>query len=98
MENEIIICIPGTWQNREEFLKNVVVSTSGEFMPAGRILANPKGNDHVEFDFYESDDRIREAFVSAGQGKISSETLDKIAKHKSVVYLYFPFDIISQKT
>jgi len=97
MNSEMIVCIPGTWERREGFLKAIVTTTSGEFMVAGLILAHPKGEDHVELEFYEPYDRMAEAFSYAGQGKLSDETLNKIAKHKSVVYLHFPLDIISQR-
>jgi hypothetical protein len=97
MENEIIVCIPGTWEDRTKFIESVVASTSGEFMFAGMILAHPKGNDHVELEFYDAHDQIAEAFEFGGQGKLSDATLDQIAEHRSVVYLHFPFDIASQK-
>jgi len=97
MENEIIVCIPGTWENRTKFIESVIVSTKGDFMFAGMILAHPKGNDHVELEFYDADEQMAEAFAYGGQGKLSNATLDQIAQHRSVVYLHFPFDIVSQK-
>lgn len=97
MENEIIVCIPGTWENRTKFVESVIGSTGGEFMFAGIILAHPKGKDHVELEFYDADEQMTEAFEFGGQGKLSDKTLDRIANHKSVVYLHFPSDIVSQK-
>ena len=97
MENEIIVCIPGTWENHTKFIESVVVSTNGDFMFAGFVLAHPKGNDHVELEFYDADEQMAEAFKFGGQGKLSDATLDQIAQHQSVVYLHFPFDIVSQK-
>lgn len=66
-------------------------------MFAGGILAHPKGNDHVELEFYDAYDGMTQAFQHGGQEKILEETLAKISQHKSVVYLLFPFDFISQK-
>jgi hypothetical protein len=97
MENEIIVCIPGTWKNRTKFIESVIVSTSGDFMFTAMILAHPKGNDHVELEFYDADEQMAEAFKFGGQGKLSDAILNQIAEHKSVVYLHFPFDIVSQK-
>ena len=97
MENEIIVCIPRTWENRTKFVESVVVYTSGDFMFAGMILAHPKGNDHAELEFYDAYEQMAEAFEFGGQGKLSDATLDRIAEHKSVVYMRFPFDIGSQK-
>jgi hypothetical protein len=61
------------------------------------ILAHPKGNDHVRLDFCDFDERMLQAFELGGQGKLTSLTLDEVALHRSVVYLHFPFDIVSQK-
>src|SRR5689334_8291885 len=97
MENELIVCVPGTWRNRTQFIEAVATSTRGDFMVAGMILAHPKGRDHVELDFYDADERMAAAFEYGGQGKLSDPTLDQIAQHRSVVYLHFPLDIVSQK-
>ncbi|MDQ4121505.1 MAG: DUF4261 domain-containing protein [Acidobacteriota bacterium] len=97
MDSELIICIPGLWESREAFLKSVVVTTSGEYMFAGGVLAHPQGNDHVEVDFFEPYDEMATAFEFGGQGKISDETLNRIFEHKSVIYLHFPLNIVAQR-
>jgi hypothetical protein len=97
MESQIIVCIPGTWENRTKLVEAVITSTGGDFMFAGMILAYPKGNDHVELEFCEPDEQMAEAFALGGQGELSATTVAEIAQHKSVVYLHFPFDIVSQK-
>ena len=97
MENEIVICVPGTWENRTEFIQAVVTSTQGDFVFAGMILAQQKGKDHVNLDFCESDGLLLQAFTVGGQGKITNATLHEIARHRSLVYLHFPFDIVTQK-
>ena len=95
MDSEITIGIPGTWENRTKFIESVVVSTAGDFMFAAGLLAHPKGNDHVELEFYDADEQMAEAFAHAGEGKLSNTILDQIARHRSIVYLHFPFDIVS---
>lgn len=97
MENEIVVCVPGTWENRTKFIEAVITSTRGDFMFAAMILAHPKGNDHVRLDFCDFDERMLQAFKLGGQGKLTNLTLDEVALHRSVVYLHFPFDIVSQK-
>ena len=97
MNDEMIICIPGTWESRKNFLEAIITSTGGEFMFAGMLLTHPGGKDHVGLDFYEPDDQMAEAFSCGGQGKLSDETLNRIVKHKSVVYLHLPLDIVSQR-
>lgn len=97
MEREIVVCIPGTWADRRKLVESVVVSTNGEFMFAGMILAHPSGNEHVELVFSEPYEQMASAFEFGGQGKISTETLEKVAEHQSFVTLYFTGDIVSQK-
>lgn len=97
MENEIIVCVPGAWENRTKFIEAVITSTGGDFMFAGMILAHPKGNDHVELEFCDPDEHMAEAFEIGGQGKLTDAILAEVAQHKSVVYLHFPFDIVAQK-
>jgi hypothetical protein len=92
-----MLCIPGPWGSRADFLHRVVTHTKGEFMFAGGILANPNAQDHVPLEFYGPTDNIRKAFEIAGQGKLPNELLDQIDAHKSVVYLRFPLGVIRQK-
>ncbi len=97
MEDQIIICVPGTWESRSEFVGSIVASTEGEFMFAGMILAHPSSKDHVELEFFDAYEGMAQAFEYGGQGKLSEATLKRIAECKSVAYLHFPFDITSQK-
>jgi hypothetical protein len=97
MNDEMIVCIPGTWESRKDFLESIVLTTNGDFMFAGMILFHPKDKDHVELEFCEPYDQMAEAFAYAGQGKLTDETINTIARHKSVVYLHFPLDIESQR-
>jgi hypothetical protein len=98
MEQEIILCIPGPWTSRSEFLNAVItVEPHGEFMFAGGILAHPTGNDHVPVTYEDADPRMVEAFEAAGQGKISEATLQRIASHGGVAYLHFPMDLPGQR-
>lgn len=93
----MMICIPGPWKDRTDFVQRVVVQTKGDFMFAGAILANPKGKDHVPLEFCEPFAGLRRAFEIAGQGKLPATLLDQIGVHKSVVYIRVPLDIIAQK-
>lgn len=98
MEQEIILCIPGPWTSRSEFLRAIIaVEPTGDFMFAGGILAHPKGNDHVKVTYEDADPRMAESFEVAGQGKISEATHQQIASHGGVVYLHFPMDLPGQR-
>jgi hypothetical protein len=97
VSQEAMICIPGPWKNRTEFLEGIATHTKGDFMFAGAILANPKAKDHVPLEFCEPYEEMRKAFEIAGQGKLSIELLDQISAHNSVVYIRFPLDAITQR-
>jgi hypothetical protein len=97
MNDEMIVCVPGTWESREDFLVAIVTITGGEFMFLGGILWHARGKDHIELEFDEPNDKMGKAFSYAGRGGLSDETLNKITSHKSVVYLFFPLDIASQR-
>jgi len=97
MSNEMIICIPGVWKSRKDLIEATAASTKGEYIFIGGVLFHPPGKDQVELEFCEPDHQMARAFEIAGQGKLSKETLSKIKDHKSVVYVYFSLDILSQR-
>ena len=98
MTPEAIICIPGPWADRSEFLRAIITQQpSGEFMFAGAILAHPKGNDHAPLDCCDPYAQMRDAFRVAGQGHLSGATLDAIQGHRNVLYLHFPVDWLAQR-
>lgn len=96
-QRELLLCIPGPWHDRSDFVRAIVAETKGEFIFAGMILANPKGKDHVPLDFAPHDPQMRRAFEIAGQGKVSPQVLDEISNHGGVAYLHFPVQIASEK-
>ena len=97
MTNELILCIPGMWTDRSDFIREVItLDPKGRYMFAGMVLADVVGKDHVPLDFCPADPQIAQAFEIAGQGKISSETLALLHNHSSVLYLHFPVDIQAQ--
>lgn len=98
MSSELLICIPGPWKDRSDFLRRVItLEPMGQFMFAGGILADVTGKDHLSVEFESSDSNMGKAFEIAGQGKISQQTLDEIERHESVVYLHFPIDIQAER-
>ena len=72
-QRELLLCIPGPWEDRSDFVCAVVSETKGEFMFAGTILANPGNKDNLPLDFAPQDAQMRHAFVLAGQGKLSAQ-------------------------
>lgn len=96
-QREMILCIPGPWQDRSDFVGAVASANKGEFIFAGAILANPKRKDHVPLDFAPYDSQLHKAFEIAAQGKLPPTVLEQISKHRGVAYLHFPIGIIGQQ-
>jgi hypothetical protein len=98
MPAELIICIPGMWADRSEFLRQVIISEpKGRYMFAGMLLADGETKDHVLLDFCPADSHIPKAFEIAGQGKIPADTIARLREHTSIVYLHFPLDLPDQR-
>jgi hypothetical protein len=98
MDRETILCIPGPWASRSEFLRAIItVEPPGDFMFAACILAHAKERDHVPLTYEDADPRMSESFRVGGQGKLSEATLQKISSHAGVAYLHFPLDLPGQR-
>jgi len=98
MDQEIILCIPGTWTSHDDFLKQVITyEPIGRYMFAGMVLMDVQGKDHVPLDFCPADPDLPKAFEIAGQGRFTSEVLARIKAHTAVVYLHFPLDLVGQR-
>jgi hypothetical protein len=98
MSQEAIICIPGPWADRGEFLRVIIEQEpAGAFIFAGGILAHPSGKDHVPLEFCDPYSEMREAFRIAGQSRLSQPTLEAIHAHRSIAYLHFPMDWLEQR-
>jgi hypothetical protein len=49
MPRELLLCVPGPWEDRSDLVRAVASETKGEFMFAGMILANPRPSKRVIF-------------------------------------------------
>lgn len=86
--DDIILCVPGPWPDREAFLGAIIDHSDGRFVAAGGILLDTETKNAVGFQFEEGfNEDLPESFELASQGKISAETHKKITVHKSVAYL-----------
>jgi len=97
LEPELLLCIPGPWNDRSEFVRTIVSETDGEFLFAGMIMAQPGRNEHVPLDFAPHDPQMRKAFEIAGQGQLPEPLLQQLGEHRGVAYLHFPVRIINEK-
>ena len=88
---ETVICIPGTWNSRDEFILSIVAATNGEYLAAGNILMNAKKERHYTIEFCERDDKMKESFRYAGMvTRVSDNFLDEIGNHRHVIYISGP--------
>lgn len=79
-----ILCLPGTWADRGEFL--AACARSG-LVAAGAFIVDSLRGAHVEFELHPPDPRMRDAFAAASGGEVEGAELEAIAEHRSVVYL-----------
>jgi hypothetical protein len=93
----LIVAVPGPWQDRSEFLGQIVSSTDGKFMLAGPMLANPSERDHIMIEFVDADPNLRGAFQVAGRGRLHGPTIGAIARHRSIVFAHFPLQVVGQQ-
>jgi len=97
MNPALVLCIPGPWANRTEFIKSVAVDTGGAFIFAGKIMLEVAKSRHVEVDVADAYPEMREAFRIAGQGRLPEDVLSRIETHRTVIYLTFPIEVIPQR-
>ena len=84
--SQIIIGVPGNWQNRTEIVQSIV-SRSGGFIFAGMVLMNTQTKKSHTLEVEEHNSQLQEAFRIAGGGHISPETLVAIGKHQFTLYV-----------
>lgn len=97
VDRELIVAVPGPWQDRSEFLGRIVGSTDGKFMLAGPMLAIPSERDHILIELVDADPNMRRSFQVAGRGQLNGPTLGAIARHRTVAYAHFPLQVLGQQ-
>lgn len=98
MPAEILLCIPGPWTDRADFLRRTMMfDTPGRYMYAAGMFADVHAKDHIKLDLCDADPQMDDAFSIAGQGHIDDSLLAEIGAHRSVVYLHFPADALDQR-
>lgn len=84
---QLVLCVPGPWEDRSAFLRNLIASTHGEFIGAGMVLMQVGAQDAFGFEFEPHDARMADAFAAAGPHWRDTPDMARIAAHRSVVYL-----------
>lgn len=83
---KIVLCVPGPWENRSEFVESIVKESSG-YIFAGMFLMHLETSQYFELEFCEQDERMLSAFEAAGPHWKNSPEMELISSHKSVCYL-----------
>jgi len=83
---EVVICIPGEWQSRDEFRTSMFQKNDG-YLYAGNSLFETKTSDLFELQFEGPDPRMLEAFRASGWHWRDTDAMARIAGHSSVVYI-----------
>lgn len=95
---KMILCIPGPWEDRGDFLRQVVtLEPNGRYMFLGMFLGDVADKDQVGLEFFPPDPHIPRAFEVGGKGRLSTEVIAQIHDHRSVVYLRFPLNVRAQR-
>jgi hypothetical protein len=97
VDRELIVAVPGPWQDRSEFVTQIVGSTDGKFMMGGPMLFHAPERDHILVEFEAADPNMRLSFQVAGRGQLHGPTLGAIARHRSVAYLHLPLQVLGQQ-
>ena len=94
MSDQLIYCIPGTWENEKDFQIKLIEKTDGKYLAAGKVIFNPESQNGVEFDFRGHDERIPMSLKLGSRNTFSIDLENQINQHKSVVYLIVKNDSI----
>jgi len=85
---QTVLCIPGPWADRTEFITALVQARKGEYLFAGAILAHFPADTHFLLELHEADADLPVAFQRAGLfSAMSDEAVAAVANHRMVAYL-----------
>ena len=86
-EVKIILCIPGQWSDRSDIVLSLTKENISNYLFAGNILLHLPSKETFEIEICEPDERLKESFEVAGQGRLSEAELNAIDQHSFVVYI-----------
>jgi hypothetical protein len=84
---QLVLCVPGPWEDRSAFLRDLIESTQGQFIGAGAFLMQVGAQDAFQFEFASFDAHMADAFRAAGPHWRDAPDMARIATHRSVIYL-----------
>lgn len=84
---KLVLCIPGQWEDRADFLQRVIEASDGEYLFAGGVLMHVPTRHVFELEFEARDERMAAAFAAAGAHWRATADMARIDAHRSVAYL-----------
>jgi len=95
----MIVCIPGSWEDRSDFIRQVAeFEENGRYFYDGTVLADVREQDQVRIEFLGRHPRMLDAFLAASRGDLSTELQQRIAAHRSSIYLRFTADFVEERS
>lgn len=85
---QTVLCIPGPWASRTEFLTALIHARKSEYLYVGNILACLTTDTQFLLDLQEPDAELTAAFARAGLfSDMSAAAVASVAEHRMVAYL-----------
>jgi hypothetical protein len=83
----ICLAIPGPWDSREQIQRRLVRESARHFAMLGSSIVRTKDLAEFPFDVVEHDPLLAGAMRAGSRGRIASEDVDRIARHRCTVYV-----------
>lgn len=88
---ETILCIPGSWKDRQALVQTIALKSQGYIFAGSALLHTSSGTSFL-IDPQGRDERLAEAFAiasrfSLGHEQLSQALVDDIEKHTQILYL-----------
>jgi hypothetical protein len=95
MSEQIIIGVPGIWQNQREVMQALASKNAG-FILAGFTLMDTATQETAFVELHEPDPRLVDVFETCGYPWIDEQDLEQIAAHRSTLWVLSSDVSISQ--
>lgn len=87
MTDAIVLCIPGPWEDRSALIADMARRHAGRFLPIGQILSDTETKQSCNWGHEAHDPKMQEAFRVSLMSDEPAGFTERIARHKSVLYL-----------
>lgn len=85
-QQNIILCIPGIWQNHQALLHALLTHDTG-YIYAGVIIKSLTSDYFAEIEEYQNDPNVSQVFRQQSMNRFSERELQEIEQHHMVIYV-----------